>query len=55
MFDLVSEGWNSETLFKMPIAERRFYYHKLIEKYSKNKNEPPPGGLINGLRNEKKS
>ena len=42
IFDLVSEGWNSETLYKMSIAERRFYYHKLIEKYSPKENNKTP-------------
>jgi hypothetical protein len=41
IFDLVAEGWNSETLMKMSLAERRYYYHRLVEKYAP-KDDPHP-------------
>ena len=42
IFDLVSEGWNSETLYKMSIEERRFYYNELVKKYAPKENSPDP-------------
>lgn len=44
IFDLVGDGWNSDTLYKMSIEERRYYYHLLIEKHAP-KNQPPPGQM----------
>lgn len=32
IFDLVGYGFNDTTLMKMPIEERRFYYHLLVAK-----------------------
>ena len=53
IFDLVSEGFTPESLERMPIAKRRLYYHRLIEKYQPNK-EPPPGAM-NPAQPQKKS
>jgi hypothetical protein len=40
--DLVAHGWNSETLYKMSVEERRFYYHLLIKRLTKDQGEGAP-------------
>lgn len=47
IFELVGHGFSYESLVKMPIEERRFYYHQYVEKHMPKdlKNQPPPGKL----------